>query len=66
MLTWLGHCAQIFRCFCEFVDLKKELKISSEAELKAEVSRLVDAKKAKNDLEKEYFKYAKRLAKDDP
>ena len=49
-----------------FENLKKELKISSEAELKAEVSRLVDAKKAKNDLEKEYFKYAKRLAKDDP
>ena len=49
-----------------FKALKKELKISPEAELKAEVSRLVDRKHAKSDTEKEYFKYAKRIAKEDP
>lgn len=48
-----------------FKALKKELKISTEAELKAEVSRLVDYKNPKNALEKEYFKYAKKRAKED-
>lgn len=48
-----------------FENLKKEFNISSESELKAEVSRLVDRKGARSQTEKEYFKYAKKLAKDD-
>jgi phage shock protein PspC (stress-responsive transcriptional regulator) len=49
-----------------FESLKAELNISPEAELKSEIKRLVDRKHAKSTGEKEYFKYAKRLAKDDP
>lgn len=45
--------------------LSSELKISTSDDLKSEVSRLVDCRGAKNDSEKEYFNYAKRLAKDD-
>lgn len=49
-----------------FNDLKKELKISPENELSIEVSRLVDYKNPKNEFEKEFFKYAKKVAKEDP
>ena len=53
-------------CLQAFNQLKKELNISPEADLRKEISRLVDRKHPKNDTEKEYFKYAKNLAKDDP
>ena len=48
-----------------FNSLKQELNISTEAELKSEVSRLVDRKGAKDAFEKDYFKYAKKMAKED-
>ena len=48
-----------------FNDLKKELRISTEAELKREIGRLVDRSNAKNELECEYFEYAKKMAKED-
>lgn len=48
-----------------FNSLKKELNISTEEELKKEVSRLVDCADAKNQLEKEFFDYSKKLAKVD-
>ena len=49
-----------------FNDLKRELGIYPENELKTEVGRLVDYSNAKNETEREYFQYAKKLAKEDP
>jgi len=49
-------------------DLKKisaKLNISTADELKTQVGRLVDLKDAKNDAEKAYYDYAKKIAKDD-
>lgn len=46
--------------------ISSEFKIHTDVELKNEVSRLVDRKGAKSELEKDYFEYAKHIAKDDP
>lgn len=47
-------------------DISSKINISTADELKTEVRRLVDRKNPKNDAEKEYFEYAKLIAKDDP
>ena len=46
--------------------LEKELGICVPEQLRAQVSRLVDRKDAKNADEKAFYHYAKRMAKEDP
>ena len=48
-----------FNALCE------KLNFSSQAELKKEVSRLVDRRNPKDEEEKEFFNYAKLMAKED-